>query len=137
MGAAVKGKMLRKRLFWYLACSMNRAEWQHTTAISLLALWAALIAAVDWPLRAETRQMTWQLTRQAASALTQPRPTTPPSAPRDLTHEFVRSLPEFEKYADQLRALNLLADKTSVVVTRVDYRYDQLPALPVKRLALR
>ncbi|WP_287183049.1 hypothetical protein [Paraburkholderia sp.] len=47
------------------------------------------------------------------------------------------SLPEFEKYADQLRALNLLADKTRVVITRIDFRYDQVPALPVRKLALR
>ncbi len=137
MGPAVNAKLLRKKVFWYLACGVKRVAWQHTTAMGLLALWVALIATVDWPLRAETRHMTSQLARHAASGPAQPRRATPRSAPRDLTHEFVASLPEFEKYADQLRALNLLADKTRVVITRIDFRYDQVPALPVRKLALR
>lgn len=112
-------------------------KWQHTTAMGLLALWATLIGTIDWPLRTETRQMTLRLARHMALEPARPRSTTQQPAPRDLTHEFTASLPEFEKYAEQLRELNVLAEKSSVVIMRIDYRYEQMPALPIKKLTLR
>ncbi|MFM0015738.1 hypothetical protein PQR46_28735 [Paraburkholderia sediminicola] len=133
----MNGKKLRQKISWYLACVLNRMEWQHTTAMGLLVLWATLIGTIDWPLRAETRQMTLRLAQHMALKPTRQRSATQPSAPRDLTHEFTASLPEFEKYSEQLRELSLLADKSSVVITRIDYRYEQIPALPIKKLILR
>lgn len=136
MGATVNGKKLRQTIVWYLACVLNRAEWQHITAMGLLALWATLIGTIDWPLHAEMRQMTLRLAQHRVQEPTRPRPATQQSAPRDLTHEFMASLPEFEKYPEQLRELNLLADKGNVVITRIDYRYEQMPALPITKLTL-
>ncbi|MFL9903455.1 hypothetical protein PQR71_35885 [Paraburkholderia fungorum] len=129
-------KKLRQIISWYIACVLNRLKWQHTAAIGLLALWAMLIGTIDWPLHVETRRMTLRLAQHMALEPTRPRSAAQQSGPRDLTHEFMASLPEFEKYAEQLRELNLLADKSSVVIMRIDYRYEQMPALPIKKLTL-
>jgi hypothetical protein len=137
MGTTLNGKSLRQIVFWHLACVLNQVKWQHITAIGLLALWAMLIGTIDWPLHVQTRQMTMQPAQHTAPAPTSPRRAGQQLAPRDLTHEFLASLPEFEKYPEQLRELNLLADKSSVVIMRIDYRYEQMPALPIKKLTLR
>jgi hypothetical protein len=136
MGAVVKAKTLLQRFFWHLACGLNRLEWQHTLGMGLLALWTTLIVTIDGPLHAETRQMASRVAAYLALEPTKTRPTTPPSARVDLTHEFVASLHEFDKYSEQLRTLNLLAEKSSVVIMRIDYRYEQMPALPIKKLTL-
>jgi len=137
MGPTVNGKKLRQIVSWHLACVLNRVKWQHTTAMGLLALWAMLVGTIDWPLHVETRQMTLQLAQHTALEPTRPPPAAQQLAPRDLTHEFMASLPGFEKYPEQLRELNLLADKSSVVIMRIDYRYEQMPALPIRKLTLR
>ncbi|MFL9867544.1 hypothetical protein PQR67_25495 [Paraburkholderia fungorum] len=130
-------KKLQPIILWYLACVLNRVEWQHTTAMGLLALWATLIGTIDWPLQVETRQMTLRLSQHMVPEPTKPRSGAQQSTPRDVTQEFMASLPEFEKYAEQLRELNSLADKSSVVIVRIDYRYEQMPALPIRKLTLR
>ncbi|MFL9984055.1 hypothetical protein [Paraburkholderia sediminicola] len=137
MGTTVNRKKFWRTISWYLACVLNRVEWQHIAATGLLVLWATLIGTIDWPLHAETRQITLRLARHAALEPATPRPAAQQLAPRDLTHEFIRSLPKFEKYAEQIRELNLLAEKSSVVIVRVDYRYEQMTALPIKKLTLR
>lgn len=137
MGTTVNENKLRQIVAWHFACVLNRVKWPHTVAMGLLALWAMLIGTIDWPLHVETRQMTLQLVQHMSREQAKPHPTVQQLAPRDLTHEFVASLPEFEKYPEQLRELNLLADKSSVVITRIDYRYEQMPTLPIRKLALR
>lgn len=137
MGTTLNGKRLRQIVHWYLACVLSRVKWQHITAMGLLALWAMLVGTIDWPLHVQTRQMTLQLAQHTSQEQTKPHPVAQQLAPHDLTHEFVASLPEFEKYPEQLRELNLLADKSSVVIMRIDYRYEQMPALPIRKLTLR
>ena len=136
MGAAVNGERMRQRVSWHLACGLNRVEWQHTAAMGLLALWVMLIGTIDYPLHTETRRVRLQLASRLALEPARPRSAVQQLAPRDLGREFAAALPEFEKYPEQLRALNLLADKHGVVVS-IDYRYEQMPALPIAKLALR
>ncbi|MGA7817959.1 hypothetical protein [Caballeronia sp.] len=132
----MNGKKLRQIVSWHIACGFDRLEWQTTTAVGLVILWATLICVINSPLHAETQQMKLRLAPHIALERAKPASVKPDSAPRDLTHDFVASLPEFDKHSEQLRALNSLADKNSVVITRIDYRYEQLPALPIKKLAL-
>lgn len=130
-------KKLRQTISWYIACSVDWLEWQYTIAAGLVLLWATLICAIDYPLHADSREMTLRLAPHIVLERAKTRSTKLASTPRDLAHEFVASLPEFNEHVEQLRALNLLADKNSVVITRIDYRYEQLPALPIRKLALR
>ena len=137
MGTTVNRKKLWRIVSWYIACGLDWFEWQYTIAAGLVLLWATLICAIDSPLHADTRQMTSQLAQHIALERAGPRSAKLDSTPRDLAHDFVASLPEFDEHIEQLRALNSLADKNSVVITRIDYRYEQLPALPIRKLALR
>jgi hypothetical protein len=133
----VNWKELGQKVSWHIACGLDRLEWQYTTAVGLVLLWATLIFAVNSPLHAETRRMTLRLASHIALERAKPGSGKPEPAARDLTRDFVASLPEFDTHPEQLRALNSLADKNSVVITRIDYRYEQLPGLPIKKLALR
>jgi hypothetical protein len=137
MGASVKDHERWRRFRWYLACVLNRIARRHIAAMGLLVLWATLIAAIDCPLLAETRQMTLQIAPYTSLKHAKQHLTSQPLAPRDLTQEFTATLPEFDKSTEQLRALNALADKNGVVITRADYRYEQMPAMPIKKLTLR
>jgi hypothetical protein len=137
MGTTVSWKKLRPRFSWYIACGLDWFEWQYTIAAGLVLLWAMLTCAIDFPLHADTRQMTSRLAPHIALERARPSVAKLDSAPRDLTRDFVASLPEFDKHVEQLRALNSLADKNGVVITRIDYRYEQLPVLPIRKLALR
>ena len=131
-------KKLRRIVSWYIACGLDWFEWQYTIAAGLVLLWATLICAIDSPLHADTRLMTSRLAPHVAVEGAKPRlAKLDSSAPRDLARDFAASLPEFKEHIAQLRALNSLADKNSVVITRIDYRYEQVPALPIRKLALR
>ncbi|MET3228364.1 UNVERIFIED_ORG: hypothetical protein ABIC54_000538 [Burkholderia sp. 1263] len=132
----MNAKNLRHMFAWYLACGLNRVQWQHTVAIGLLTLWALTISAIDLPLREETRDITSQLGPHLALEPAKPGAAEQRSTPQDPTREFAASLPKFEKYSEQLRALNVLADQAGVVITRIDYRYEHMPALPIRKLTL-
>jgi hypothetical protein len=137
MGTTVNWKKLRQIVSWYFACGLDWLEWQYTVAVGLVLLWAMLICVIDSPLHAETRQMTSRVAPHIALERAKPHSAKLDSTPDDLAHDFVASLPEFNNHIEQLRALNSLADKSSVVITRIDYRYEQLPALPIRKLTLR
>jgi hypothetical protein len=137
MGTTVNWIKRRQIVSWYIACGLDWFKWQYTMALGLVVLWATLICAIDSPLHAETRQMTSRLAPHITPERAKPRMAKLDSTPHDLTRDFVTSLPEFNEHVEQVRALNLLADKNSVVITRIDYRYEQLPALPIRKLALR
>ncbi|WP_156811076.1 MULTISPECIES: hypothetical protein [Cupriavidus] len=110
----------------------------HLVIAGLLTLWVSLILAIDYPLLRETRQLAKQL-----ASVPEPgreRPSTAKAAqagPRQIAKEYAATLPAFDAYPGQLRALNLLADQHGVVVARVDYRYEPLTGLPIQRLVLR
>jgi len=89
-----------------------------------------LIIAIDYPLLKETRRMAMQL----ASI---PAPAEARAESRNAATEFAAALPAFDAYPDQLRELNTLAGKNDVVVARVEYRYEPLATLPIKRLVIR
>jgi hypothetical protein len=137
MGTTVNWKKLRQIVSWYIACGLDWLEWQYTIAAGLVLLWAMLICVIDSPLHAETRQMTSRVAPYIALEQAKPHSAKLDSTPHNLAHDFVASLPEFNNHVEQLRALNSLADKSGVVITRIDYRYEQLPALPIRKLALR
>lgn len=130
-------KELRQGLSWYIKCSLSRMKWQHTVAFGLLSLWALLIGVVDLPLRAEVRKMGAQLSSYISQPSINLFTTERNSVERDLSNEFIASLPEFEKHLDELRALNVLADKADVLITRTDYHYEQISTLPIRKLSLR
>jgi hypothetical protein len=137
MGTPVNKKRFWNVLAWHIASNLNRLEWRHTAALGLICLWATLIGTIDYPLYLETRHMALQRAMHLALKPVHLRPAIPQSAPSDPTSDFVTVLPEFPKYPEQLRMLNLLADRSAVVITRTEYRYEQMPALPIKKLTLR
>jgi hypothetical protein len=122
---------------WRFACVLDRMEWQYITAFGLVLLWATLICIIGFPMLAQTREMTSRLASHTALERVRPTSAKRESASRDPVRDFADFLPVFDKHPEQLRALNSLADKNSVVIKRIDYRYEQLPALPIRRLALR
>lgn len=131
--------MNRRRLWqvvsWHCARVSNGIRSAHFLVAGLLALWLSLIVAIDCPLRTETRRLALQL-----AAMPEPgrgRPAAAGAEPRDVAKEFAATLPAFDAYADQLRALHTLADQNSVLVARVDYRYEPLKDLPIRRLVMR
>ncbi|QIE27508.1 hypothetical protein SBC1_56140 (plasmid) [Caballeronia sp. SBC1] len=131
-------KKLRRIVSWHIACVLDWFKWQYTIAAGLVLSWATLICAIDSPLHADTQLMTSRLAPHVAFERAKPRSAKlDSSAPRDLARDFAASLPEFKEHIAQLRALNSLAEKNGVVITRIDYRYEQLPALPIRKLALR
>ncbi|WP_124823692.1 hypothetical protein [Burkholderia stagnalis] len=120
---------------WRCSWLLNQLRTCQIAAASLIVLWALLVSTVDYPLLRETRQMTMQLT-----SIPEPkreRPAAVDTEPQHLAKEFIAAMPEYDMYPEQLRDLNVLADKTGVVVTRVDYQYVTLMALPIKRLVMR
>lgn len=135
MGPAVTGKNWRL-ISWHLACGLNRVEWRHSAGAGLLGLWILLIGTVDLPLHAEIQRATLQLAPYLALQSSKPASAMKPITRRDVSTEFAAALPEFEKYPEQLRALNALADRAGVALVRVDYRYEPLPALPIIALSL-
>ncbi|WP_175873180.1 hypothetical protein [Burkholderia sp. BCC0397] len=122
-------------LSWRCAWALDQLRAAHLVVAGLLALWASLIIAIDYPLLRETRQMAMQLASIPEPA--QEQSTAAKTQPPNAAKEFAATLPEFDAYPDELRELNTLADKSGVVVARVDYRYDPLKALPIKRLVMR
>lgn len=122
-------------LSWRCAWAVDQLRPAHLVVAGLFALWTSLTIAIDYPLLAETRQMTMQLASIPEPA--QERPTAAKSQPSNVAKEFAAALPKLDAYPDQLRELNTLADKNGVVVARVDYRYEPLKALPINRLVMR
>lgn len=120
---------------WSCSVLLNHLTTSQIVAVSLIALWTSLVIAVDYPLLRETQRMTTQLRPTPEAAQRQP---TERSAERhDVAKGFVASLPDYDAYPAQLRDLNILADKSGVVVTRADYQYEALTAAPIKRLTMR
>ncbi|WP_155629819.1 hypothetical protein [Burkholderia stagnalis] len=120
---------------WRCSWLLNQLETGQIVAASLIVLWASLVITVDYPLLRDTRQMTMQLT-----SIPEPkreRPATLDAVPRYSAKDFIVALPEYDTYPDHLRDLNILADKSGVVITRVDYQYVTLTALPIERLVMR
>jgi len=122
-------------LSWRCAWALDQLRPAHLVVAGLFGLWASSIIAIDYPLLRETRQMAMQLASISEPA--QERTATAKTQPPNVAKEFAAALPKFDAYPDQLRALNTLADKNGVVIARVDYRYEPLKALPIKRLAMR
>jgi len=135
MGAAVNRRHVLRTISWRWAWALNRVDSIHIVAVGLLALWASLILTIDYPLLRETQQMSLQLASIPEPAYG---PTTASkSEPRNSVDAFYAALPEFDTYPDQLRALNALAEKSGVVIERVDFQYEPLTKLPIKKLAMR
>lgn len=132
----MNGKRSWRLSVWRLRHTMHGAEWHHLTVIGFLSFWALVTATINYPLYVETRQLTSQFSTYSVPNMKDPGPTAHERNTRDIAKEFVASLPVSESYPVQLRALAQLADKTAVVVTRVDYRYEDIPALSVRKLTL-
>jgi hypothetical protein len=137
MEARVIAKLLR---LWKIGCwhsnATNRMDWQRIAMAAVLALWASLIFIIDLPLLAETRQINGQVAKQRTLDSARQRSPSAQPAPYDPTHTFIASLPAFDKCADQLRALNELAEKSGVSIASVHYRYEPLPGLPITKVAM-
>ncbi|AOK62453.1 hypothetical protein WK43_03160 [Burkholderia ubonensis] len=134
METAVNRQQALQMASWRCSWLLNQLKTGQIAAASLIVLWASLVITVDFPLLRETRQMTMQLT-----SIPEPkraRPAALDTAPRYSAKDFIVALPEYDTYPDQLRDLNVLADKSGVVVTRVDYQYVTLTALPIERLVM-
>jgi hypothetical protein len=123
-------------LTWYARYVFNRLEWQHTLSIGLFSLWAMTVAFVDYPLYVETRALSSRLARPIRLDAATRKPASQRDMPRDLVKEFVASLPEFQQYPEQLRALNDLVDRNGIAARHIDYRYERVPSLAIQKLAL-
>lgn len=122
---------------WYLRYGVNRLERQHIFVIGLFLLWTMMLTFVDWPLHVENGRLDSQRLIFTQLHAKHRKPVSQDAPPQDLTKEFTASLPISGKYSEQLRALIDMADKYGVTVSRIDYKYELLPALPIQRLALR
>ncbi|KVM51464.1 hypothetical protein WJ58_21700 [Burkholderia ubonensis] len=135
METAVNRQQALQMVSWRCSWLLNQLKTGQIAAASLIVLWTSLVITVDYPLLRETRQMTMQLT-----SIPEPkreRPAALDTVPRYSAKDFIVALPEYDTYPDQLRDLNILADKSGVVIMRVDYQYVTLTALPIERLVMR
>ncbi|MFC0397533.1 hypothetical protein [Paraburkholderia rhizosphaerae] len=119
---------------WHLKRIANGMNWQRTTAAGLLMLWAGLMGVIDLPLQRETRQIAERISGDIAHDPVGPGAV--PHAPDDLTGDFVASLPAFDRCTEQLRSLNLLAEKSGVMIASAHYRYEPMPGLPITRVTV-
>lgn len=126
-----------KNLSWHVRYSASRLRSHHIIASGLFAFISLTLVIIDYPLYVETRTLSSRLatrTRTPAPA----RPQTLPNNPsRDTVKSFTASLPEYRKYAEQLRGLFNLASKSETTVNRVDYKYETIADLPIQKLTLR
>jgi hypothetical protein len=130
------GKRPWQILAWHLGYRLNAAGWQHVVAIGLLTLGLLLLVVVDYPIYVQTRQLASALAAQSALKIARRESPAQIDVHRDVAKEFVNSLPTFDKNPEQLRALTQLAEKTGIAVLRIDYRYEHLPTLTIRRIAL-
>lgn len=108
-------------------------SWQNAAIAGFAALWVALVIAVDFPLYTETQSLRNQLEKNNIGKSATARRDTKQSTPFDPTHEFIASLPAFDKCTEQLRALNQLANKSGVLIASAHYRYEPVSGLPLMK----
>jgi hypothetical protein len=130
------GKRSWQILVWYFEYRLNAVGWQHVAAIGLLTFGVSLAGVVDYPMYVETRRLATELAARNAPKTTKRASPAQSDIQRDIAKEFVNSLPEFDKYPEQLRILTQLAEKNAVVILRVDYRYEYVPTLTIRKIAL-
>jgi hypothetical protein len=133
----MNGKRQWRIILWRIRYVLALAEWQHVAGFGLLSFWVLTLCVVDYPLYRETQALSSRLTASRTARATRPKPaSSPDQEPRNLAAGFVASLPAYETYPKQLNTLTDLAGKNGVAVIRIDYRYESLPELPIRKLML-
>lgn len=129
-----RGQVLRVAT-WYGKAWLDQLTPLQIVAISFVVMWLATVAMIDYPLLLDTRQLAIQSAASAKSAREHPASKT--VARRYIEKDFIATLPEYETYPDTLRDVDMLADKSGVIIKRVDYQHAGLTGLPIKRVVMR
>lgn len=136
METVMNGRRWWQSSVWRIRHALNAAQWHHITAIGLLVFSALVLAVIDYPLYVETRRLTSQFDARSALNANERKPVMRKNSSRDSVQAFIASLPSFDSYPAQLHSFAKLADKNTVRIIRIDYQYERIAALPIKKLIL-